>query len=217
MKGKGGRKTVIRSWKWANCKWVDDILTAEQPDTWWNFHPSPYCVIALINGEWEIYFFPHFPWDRWARDKWKSRETPSPESLLLSFCHSYTHTPTVRRPTFPFFEGLLFSCAARWGLIPAIPQLILVRIQIAGKLRSFSYFPSLLPFSLRHLPSFNLTRSLFSGPGAEKAWPLRFLPSLRLVLNTQQIKAQAWKLTLAIYLKIPLADNPCICQNQTGE
>lgn len=149
----------------------------------------------------------------------KQRNTLTRESfaLFLSFLHTDTHTTTVRRPTFPFFEGLLFSCAARWGLIPVIPQLILVRIQIAGKLRSFSYFPSLLPFSLRHLPSFNLTRSLFSGLGTEKAWPLRFLPSLRLVLNTQQIKAQAWKLTLAIYLKIPLADNPCICQNQTGE
>lgn len=64
-------------------------------------------------------------------------------------------------------------------------------------------FLFLFPASISSLPLPISLPLLSLAPGTEKAWPLRFPPSLRLVLNTQQIKAQARKLTLAIYFKPP--------------
>lgn len=198
----GGRKTVIRSRRCLNCKWVNVTLTAEQPDRYMMELSSltVLCHCPVKKRVRVIFsFYVQFHWYRRTYDKWKGRgKHPFPSKSL---CFSITHTTIVRRPTFPFFERVLFSRAARWGLIPVIPHLILVRIEIEGTLLSFSYFPFLTSIFNHNAVSLSQSRSLsfLWHRGAEKAWPLRFPPSLRLVLNTQQIKAQAWKLTLAIY------------------
>lgn len=66
-------------------------------------------------------FYVQFPRHRRAHDKWKSRgRHPKPPSLSL--CLYITHTQLQRA------DQLFSSRAARWGLIPAIPQLIPARI-----------------------------------------------------------------------------------------
>lgn len=131
MKEKVEEKAVIRRRKCLNCKWVNVTLTAEQPDRHMMELSSltVLCHCPVKQRVWDI--FCHFTSNflgiggRKISEKAEGKH-PNPRIFLsLSFYHTHTHT--VKRPTFPVFEGVLLS-RARWGLIPAIPQLILVRI-----------------------------------------------------------------------------------------
>lgn len=121
----------------------------------------------------------------WAQDKWNKGNTPTSEPSFHSHRHNFSLQPCCQMK----FDTCDSTVNPVWDLNRREMIIFL--------------FLFLFPASISSLPLPISLPLLSLAPGTEKAWPLRFPPSLRLVLNTQQIKAQARKLTLAIYFKPP--------------
>lgn len=125
---KGGRKTVIRSRRCLNCKWVNVTLMVEQLDRHM-MELSSLTVLCQCPIKQRVRdIFCHLTsnfFGIWGHKISEIAEgnIPTPESFSVSLTLFLSHT---RRQWGD--QLFLFSRAARWSLIPVIPQLILVRI-----------------------------------------------------------------------------------------